>query len=77
MEKETPVTRIFIFALDVFYAPGSKEQGHIVYIVCYKLNLQTYYFLVTSKLLCYKAHIWYKGTSCQYASPGTKMKVIY
>ena len=31
---------------------------------------------ITPKLISYKAHIWNKGTSHQYASPGTKVKVI-
>ena len=31
---------------------------------------------MTPKLINYKAHIWYEGTSHRYTSPGTKVKVI-
>ena len=44
--------------------------------VCTNLTWKLIIFLLLLNLFTYKAHIWYEGTSHQYASTGTKVKVI-
>ena len=70
-----------------FYVLVSKDRGHIVLLlsvcqsvhlsVClHKLNAKASHFPITPILIYSKAHTWYEGISHQYASAGTKVKVI-
>ena len=63
-----------------------KIRGHIVLplsvclsicpSVCTNLMWKLNIFQLLLNLFTYKAHIWYEGVSHQYASAGTKVKVI-
>ena len=81
------IVNLFI-ALGVFYAPVSKDRGHIVLplsvcpsicpsVCLHKLKWKLYIFPFLLNYFSYKAHIWYEGTSHRYTSPGTKVKIIY
>ena len=65
-----------------FYAPVSKDRGHIVLplsvrlSVCTNLTWKLNIFPLVLNGFIYKAHIWYEGTSHGYTS-GTKVKVKY
>ena len=66
-----------------FYVPLSKDRGHTVLplsvrpSVCTNLTWKLNIFPLLLNQFTYKAHIWYEGISHQYASAGTKVKVIF
>ena len=66
----------------VFYAPISKDRGHVVLPLsvhlsgCTNLAWKLNIFPLLLNKFSYKAHIWYEGTSHRFTSPGTKFKVI-
>ena len=67
----------------VFMPPYRKIGGILFYCclsvrlsVCTNLTGKLSIFPLLLNLFSYKAHIWYKGTSHRYTSPGTKVKVI-
>ena len=58
-----------------FYTLVSKDQGaYCSTVVCLSVRLS---FVLLLNQYTYKAHIWYEGISHQYASAGTKVKVIW